>query len=64
MPAQVTGLAYIDVRKAVPVLAANGAFEGKDGAKKRANIAPFTQIAAWATAGETPTVEVYVGMAK
>lgn len=64
MPAQVTGLAYIDVRKAVPVLAANGAFEGKDGAKKRANIAPFTQIAAWATAGETPTVEVYVGMGK
>jgi len=64
MPAQVTGLAYVDVRKAVPVLAANGAFDGKDGAKKRANIAPLTQIAAWATAGETPTVEVYVGMGK
>ena len=64
MPAQVTGLAYVDVRKAVPVLAANGAFDGKDGAKRRANIAPLTQIAAWATAGETPTVEVYVGMGK
>jgi len=64
MPDQVTGLAYVDVRKAVPILAANGAFDGKDGARMRANIAPLTQIAAWATAGETPTVEVYVGMGK
>ena len=64
MPDQVTGLAYLDVRKAVPIMAANGAFEGKDGARKRADIAPLTQVAAWATAGETPTVEVYVGMGK
>jgi hypothetical protein len=64
MPDQVTGLAYVDVRKAVPMLAANGAFEGKDGARKRADIAPLTQIAAWSTAGETPTVEVFVGMGK
>lgn len=64
MPDKVTGLAYVDVRKAVPILAANGAFDGKDGARKRADIAPLTQIAAWATAGETPTVEVYVGMGK
>jgi hypothetical protein len=60
----VTGLAYVDMRKAVPILAANGAFEGTDGARKRANLAPITQVAAWATAGDTPTVEVVVGMAK
>ncbi|MGB1675560.1 MAG: DUF3352 domain-containing protein [Miltoncostaeaceae bacterium] len=64
MPEQVTGLAYVDMRKAVPILAANGAFEGSDGARKRANLAPITQVAAWATAGDTPTVEVVVGMAK
>jgi len=64
MPEQVTGLAYVDMRKVVPILAANGAFEGTDGARKRANLAPITQVAAWATAGDTPTVEVVVGMAK
>jgi len=64
MPDQVTGLAYVDVRKAVPILAANGAFDGEKGARKRADIAPLTQIAAWATGGETPTVDVYVGMGK
>jgi len=64
MPEQVTGLAYVDMRKAVPILAANGAFEGTDGDRKRANLAPITQVAAWATAGDTPTVEVVVGMAK
>lgn len=64
MPDQVTGLAYVNVRAAMPMLAAKGAFDGEKGARARANLAPITQVAAWATAGDTPTVEVYVGMGK
>jgi hypothetical protein len=64
MPDQVTGLAYVNMRKANTVLAANGAFAGKDGAKMRAQLRPIRDITAWSTGGETPTVEVFVGMAK
>jgi hypothetical protein len=64
MPEQVTGLAYVDMTKMLPILAANGAFKGKDGAGKRADLEPVKEIAAWSTAGDTPTVEVFVGIGK
>ena len=64
MPEQVTGLAYVDMAKMLPILAANGAFKGKDGASKRADLEPVKEIAAWSTAGDTPTVEVFVGIGK
>ncbi len=64
MPDQVTGLVYVNMRKANTVLAANGGFEGKDGAKMRAQLKPIRDITAWSTGGDTPTVEVFVGMAK
>jgi hypothetical protein len=64
MPEQVTGLAYVDMAKMLPILAANGAFKGKDGASKRADLEPVKEIAAWSTAGDTPTVEVFVGIGR
>jgi hypothetical protein len=64
MPDQVTGLAYVDMNRATPILAANGAFDGKDGQRRRADLAPVQQIAAWSTGGDTPTVEVFVGLGK
>jgi len=64
MPEQVTGLAYVNMRRATAALAASGAFDGKDGARMRAQLRPIRDITAWSTGGETPTVEVFVGMAK
>lgn len=64
MPDQVTGLAYVDMRKATRMLAQAGAFEGAEGARKRADLAPLTHVAAWSTDGATPTVEVFVGMGR
>ncbi len=64
MPDTVTALAYVDMRKVMTLLAANGVFTGADGARVRANLAPFTRIAAWSTAGATPTVEVVVGIGR
>jgi hypothetical protein len=64
MPEQVTGVAYMNVRRAVPLMAAKGAFEGEDGARKRAQIAPIRHITAWSTAGDNPTVEVFVAMGR
>lgn len=64
MPDQVSGLAYIDMTRATRLMAQNGAFEGKDGARMRANLAPISHVAGWSTDGEVPTVEVVVGMRK
>lgn len=64
MPDQVSGLAYIDMTRATRLMAQGGAFSGKDGARKRANLAPISHVAAWSTEGDVPTVEVVVGMKK
>lgn len=64
MPDQVTGLAYVNMDRVVPILAANGGFDGKDGQRRRADLEPVKQIAAWSTGGDTPTVEVFVGLGK
>lgn len=64
MPDQVTGMAYVDMRKATRMLARAGAFEGSGASRKRADLAPLTHLAAWSTDGATPTVEVFVGMGR
>ncbi|MSO44967.1 MAG: DUF3352 domain-containing protein [Thermoleophilia bacterium] len=63
MPSQVSGLAWVNMREVSRLLAANGAFDGKGGARMRANLAPITSVAAWTTSGTNPTLEVFVGMA-
>ena len=64
MPDQVSGLAYVDMTRATRLMAQGGAFEGKDGARKRANLEPISHVAAWSTDGDTPTVDVVIGMKK
>jgi len=64
MPDQVTGLAWINVPQAMPMLAEKGAFAGKDGAGKREALSHVSGIAAWGTPGANPTVDVFVGLQK
>lgn len=64
MPDQVTGVAWVNVPQILPVLQARGEFNGAEGAKKRDCLEHITGIAAWGTQGDTPTVEVFVGMKK
>jgi hypothetical protein len=64
MPDQVTGLAWVNVPKVMTMMAAKGAFAGKDGAERRENLSHVSGIAAWGTQGENPTVEVFLGLKK
>lgn len=64
MPDQVSGLAYVDMTRVTRLMAQGGAFEGTDGARKRANLEPISHVAAWSTDGDTPTVDVVIGMRK
>ena len=64
MPDQVTGLAWLNVPQAMPLLQKNGAFNGKDGAKDREMLSHVSGVAAWGTQGANPTVEVFVGLQK
>jgi len=62
MPDKITGLAWINVPQAMPLLAAQGAFAGTDGARMRENLSHISGIAAWGTEGTNPTVEVFLGL--
>jgi len=64
MPDQVTGLAWLNVSQAMPMLEKGGAFKGKDGAKEREMLSHISGVAAWGTQGANPTVEVFVEMKK
>ena len=64
MPDQVTGLAWLNVPQAMPLLQKNGAFNGKDGAKDREMLSHVSGVAAWGTQGANPMVEVFVGLQK
>ncbi len=64
MPDKVTGLAWINVPQAMPLLAAQGVFAGTNGARTRANLSHISGIAAWGTEGTNPTVEVFLGIKK
>jgi hypothetical protein len=64
MPDQVTGLAWLNVAQAMPMLEKRGAFKGKDGAKEREMLSHVSGVAAWGTQGANPTVEVFVEMKK
>ncbi len=64
MPDKVTGLAWINVPQAMPLLAAQGAFAGTDGARTRKNLSHISGIAAWGAEGTNPTFEVFLGLKK
>ncbi len=64
MPDQVTGLVWVNVARVLPVLRANGSFRGKDGQRTLNNLRVVKNVAAWSSGGETPTVEVFLGLSR
>ncbi|MEI7521515.1 MAG: DUF3352 domain-containing protein [Thermoleophilia bacterium] len=64
MPDQVTGLAWVNVPEVMTLMAANGAFTGKNGAQHRESLSHVSGIAAWGTQGDNPTIEVFLGLKK
>ncbi len=59
MPEQVTSVLWINLQDGIAALDNAGAFKGAD-AGTRANLRPLKSVAAWTTAGEMPTFEVFV----
>ena len=58
MPEQVTSVLWINLEDGIAALRNAGAFD--DAAPETlANLRPLKSIAAWSTAGETPTFEVF-----
>lgn len=64
MPDKVTGLGWLNMSRAMPLLEKRGAFTGKDGAQARECLSHITAVTGWGTQGENPTVEVFVGLQK
>lgn len=64
MPDQVTGVTWVNVARILPVLKANGSFRGKDGQRTLDSLRVVKNVAAWSSGGETPTVEVFLGMSR
>ncbi len=60
VPDSVTGLFWLDVDQAIPLLDAAGAFDDPDAAELKANMEPIDWVVGWSTAGDTPTSEVFV----
>ena len=58
MPEQVTSVLWINLENGIAALRNAGAFEDAT-PKTLANLRPLKSIAAWSTAGETPTFEVF-----
>ena len=58
MPEQVTSVLWINLEDGIAALRNAGAFEDAT-PKTLANLRPLKSIAAWSTAGETPTFEVF-----
>jgi hypothetical protein len=58
MPEQVTSVLWINLQDSIAALDNAGAFEDAT-PKTLANLRPLKSIAAWTTAGETPTFEVF-----
>jgi hypothetical protein len=61
MPEQVTSLFWLNLEQGVDALRNAGAFEDAP-AGTLANLRPFKSVAAWTTAGEMPTFEVFLGI--
>lgn len=62
MPEQVTSLLWLNGEQVVDALQKAGAFRDAP-PKTLANLRPLKSLAAWSTAGETPTFEVFVRIA-
>jgi Protein of unknown function (DUF3352) len=62
MPEQVTSVLWVNLQEGVGALRKAGALEDAP-AKTVANLRPLKSLAAWTTAGETPTFEVFVRIA-
>jgi hypothetical protein len=59
MPEQVTSVLWVNLQDGLAALDNAGAFDDDD-AKTLANLRPLKSIAAWTTAGEMPTFEVFL----
>lgn len=59
MPEQVTSVMWVNLQDGVGALRNMGAFEDVD-ATTLANLRPLRSLAAWTTAGDTPTFEVFL----
>lgn len=64
MPDKVTGLAWVNVARIVAALEARGSFRGKDGQTTLNNLRVVKNLAAWSSGGETPTLDVFVGLSR
>jgi hypothetical protein len=59
MPEQVTSLFWLNLEEGVAALQRAGAFADAP-PETLANLRPFKSVAAWTTAGDTPTFEVFL----
>jgi len=62
MPGQVTSLFWLNLEEGIDALQKAGAFEDAS-PETVANLRPFKSVAAWTTAGDMPTFEVFLRIA-